>query len=236
MKKKIIAFIPARIDSKSIKKKNIKNFNGKPLIAWTIQQALASECERVIVSTDSLEIKEIALQYGAEVPYLREKKLSSDDTAIEPVILDCLSYLKKNENILPYAIALLMPTSPFRKVEDINKAISIFNENNYTSIVSVSLATANQNPYWMLKENSGKVTLFTGQSLSEIRARRQELPDAYIRNDFIYLFRSKNLYVDKPGLYGDNVKLMKIDENRNDIDINTEKDWKIAEYIFKDEI
>jgi CMP-N-acetylneuraminic acid synthetase len=88
----------------------------------------------------------------------------------------------------------------------------------------------------MLKENSGKVTLFTGQSLSEIRARRQELPDVYIRNDFIYLFRSKNLYVDKPGLYGDNVKLMKIDENRNDIDINTEKDWKIAEYIFKDEI
>ena len=236
MKKNIIAFIPARIDSKSIKKKNIKNFNGKPLIAWTIHQALASECERVIVSTDSLEIKEIALQYGAEVPYLREKKLSSDDTAIEPVILDCLSYLKKNENISPYAIALLMPTSPFRKVEDINKAISIFNENNYTSIVSVSLATANQNPYWMLKENNGKVTLFTGQSLSEIRARRQELPDAYIRNDFIYLFKSKNLYVNKPGLYGDNVKLMKIDENRNDIDINTEKDWKIAEYIFKDEI
>lgn len=236
MKKKIIAFIPARIDSKSIKKKNIKNFNGKPLIAWTIQQALASECERVIVSTDSLEIKEIALQYGAEVPYLREKNLSSDDTAIEPVILDCLNYLKKNENISPFAIALLMPTSPFRKVEDINKAISIFNENNYSSVVSVSLATANQNPYWMLKETNGEVTLFSGESLSEIKARRQELPDVYIRNDFIYLFRSKNLYVNKPGLYGDNVKLMKIDENRNDIDINTEKDWKIAEYIFKDEI
>ncbi len=236
MNKKIIAFIPARIESKSIKKKNIKIFNGKPLIAWTIEQALASECEKIIVSTDSLEIKEIALQYGAEVPYIRDKKLSSDDTAIEPVILDFLSHMRKYEDISPYAIALLMPTSPFRKVEDINKAISIFNTSKYTSVVSVSLSTANQNPHWMLKEIDGEVKLFTGESLSEIKARRQELPDVYIRNDFIYLFSTKNLYSDKPGLYGDNIKLMKIDENRNDIDINTEKDWKIAEYIFKDEI
>ena len=85
----------------------------------------------------------------------------------------------------------------------------------------------------MLKEHNGKVSLSTGQSLNKIKSRRQDLPDIYIRNDFVYVIKTQNLYDKKPNLYGNKIKLMKISDDRYDVDINTKKDWKIAEYIFK---
>jgi CMP-N,N'-diacetyllegionaminic acid synthase len=232
-KKNILAVIPARKGSKSIKNKNIKNFAGQPLIAWTIDQALNSKASRVIVSTDSLEIKKISEDYGAEVPFLRKKSLSNDHVSIEPVIRDVLFFLKQNNDYVPDAVILLMPTSPFRKIEDINKAILEFKKNDCTSVISVTKAEANQNPYWMLKIKNKKVILATGENLSKIRGRRQDLPDIFIRNDFVYIFHPNNLFRGNKGLYGSNPKLMVISSSRDDIDINTEKDWKIAEYLFK---
>ncbi len=232
-----LAIIPARAGSKSIKNKNIKLFNGKPLIGWTIEQALASNLTRVIVTTDSEEIKEIAIQYGAEVPYLRDKTLANDTIGIEPVIIDVLNYVKNHENYMPDCVALLMPTSPFRDISDINKSLEIYQSTGATSVVSVSRAIANNNPYWMLKKDkNNNVVLFTGQELSEIRTRRQDLPEVFIRNDFVYMFNPENLYMDKSGLYGHNVELMKVSDDRIDVDINTEIDWKVAEVLFRDDI
>jgi CMP-N-acetylneuraminic acid synthetase len=89
----------------------------------------------------------------------------------------------------------------------------------------------------MLKEDDeNNVVLFTGQGLSEIKTRRQDLPEVFIRNDFVYMFNPENLYLEKPGLYGCNVELMKVSSERMDIDINTEMDWKAAEVLFKGEI
>jgi CMP-N,N'-diacetyllegionaminic acid synthase len=233
-KKNSLAIIPARGGSKSIKNKNIKSFNGKPLIAWTIEQALASNITRVVVTTDSEEIKEIAIKFGAEVPFLRSKELSSDIMGIEPVIIDVLDYLKDSELYFPDCVALLMPTSPFREINDINIALNIFLNNEVSSVISVTPAVANNNPYWMLKEESNSVVkLFNGQNLSEIKTRRQDLPDVFIRNDFIYALDPKNLYTNNPGLYGENPKLMKVSESRMDVDINTELDWNKAEILFK---
>ncbi len=234
---KSLGIIPARAGSKSIKNKNIKLFNGKPLIVWTIEQALASNLTRVIVTTDSKEIQEIALEHGAEVPYLRDEHLSNDVSGIEPVIIDVLNYLKKNEDYMPNCVALLMPTSPFRNSDDINQSLEIYKNTNATSVVSVSKAIANNNPYWMLKkDNNNNVVLFTGQSLLDIKTRRQELPEVFIRNDFVYILNPKNLYMDNSGLYGEKVKLMQASEERLDIDINTELDWNIAEELFKHRI
>lgn len=231
---KSLAIIPARSGSKSVKNKNIRMFNGKPLIAWTIEQAISSSVSRVVVTTNSEEIRDIAINYGAEVPYLRHEKLSNDTVGIEPVIIDVLEYLKKNESYIPDCIALLMPTSPFRATDDINKSLEMFKNNDVTSVVSVSRAIANQNPHWMLKKNNdGKVILFTNKELSEIKSRRQELPEVFIRNDFVYMFTPKNLYKKKPELYGDKVKLMLVSDERADVDINTEVDWMVAEKIFK---
>ena len=233
MKKKFLIIIAARGGSKSIKNKNILKFNNKPLISWTINQALKVKSAKVVVTTDSKKIKKISENIGAEVPYLRSSYLSNDKIGIEPVIIDMIDYLKITENYLPDAVILLMPTSPFRKINDITRAIKIFNTNLYTSVVSVSKAIANNNPYWMLKEHNGKVSLSTGQSLNKIKSRRQDLPDIYIRNDFVYVIKTQNLYDKKPNLYGNKIKLMKISDDRYDVDINTKKDWKIAEHIFK---
>ena len=228
-----LAIIPARGGSKSIKNKNIRLFNNKPLIAWTIEQALSSNISRVIVTTDSKEIANIALSYGAEVPFLRDDDLATDNMGIEPVLIDVLDYLKESELYLPSCVALLMPTSPFREINDINTALNIFFASGASSVVSVTPAIANNNPHWMLKENSdNSVRLFNGLDLSQIITRRQELPDVFIRNDFVYALDPKNLYTDKPGLYGKNAKLLKVAEGRMDIDINTQLDWDIAEVLF----
>ena len=91
-----LAIIPARGGSKSIKNKNVKLFDGKPLIAWTIEQAIASNVTRVVVTTDCKNIREIAIKYGAEVPYLRSAKLSGDTIGIEPVIIDVKCFSLKS--------------------------------------------------------------------------------------------------------------------------------------------
>jgi CMP-N,N'-diacetyllegionaminic acid synthase len=230
---KSLAIIPARSGSKSIKNKNIRLFNNKPLIAWTIEQALSSDIERIVVTTNCQEIAKIALSYGAEVPFLRSEKLAKDDVAIEPVLIDVLDYLKINELYDPECLVLLMPTSPFREVSDINMALNTFRKERVSSVVSVTPAIANNNPHWMLVESdSGEVSLFNNKNLSEIKPRRQELPNVFIRNDFVYAMDPKNLYADHPGLYGKNAKLMKVSEERLDIDINTQLDWDVAEVLF----
>ena len=227
-----VAIIPARKNSITIKNKNLRLLKGKPLIAWTILQALESNIQRVIVTTDSEEIRDIAEKYGAEVPFLRSEKLSGSKVAIEPVLIDVIDYLNSSEQYSPECIALLMPTSPFRDVKHIDQALNIFKSTNCSAVISVIKAVANNNPHWMLKiVDSGRVRLFTGESLSKIKSRRQDLPDAFIRNDFVYIFKPENLYMNPPGLYGDSPELMVVDSYL-DVDINTERDWVIAENVF----
>jgi len=229
---KIIGIIPARSGSESVHNKNIRSFHGKPLIAWTIECALASNLDRVIVSTNDEEIKAIAENYGAEVPFIRPDNLSDSYSGIEPVLKHSYEYLKEVEKYEADILVMLLPTSPFRHVKDVNIAIKMYINNEVTSVVSVIKAEANVNPHWMLVENGKDIRLFNGKSLSNIQERRQDLPEAFIRNDFVYVLNPKNLYETKPNLYGDNVNLFKISEHRYDIDINTEKDFAIAEAIF----
>lgn len=229
---KIIGIIPARSGSQSIKKKNIRDFHGKPLISWTIESALESNLDRVIVSTNDQETKDIALSFGAEVPFLRPTELANSYSGIESVLKHAYEYFTNVEHYQVDAIVMLLPTSPFRHVEDINNAIEIYKKNEVTSVVSVVKAEANVNPHWMLIENQKGVELFNGEPLINIKDRRQDLPDVYIRNDFVYVLNPKNLFESKPNLYGGEVHLLKISEHRYDIDINTEKDWSIAEAIF----
>lgn len=231
---KIIGIIPARGGSKGIPNKNIKKLYGKPLVAWSIESALKSNLDRVIVTTDSPQIAKIAKKYGAEVPFLRHSKLAQNTTPIEPVLKDVVQWLKKNENYKPDAIILLQSTSPLRQPKHINEAIKIFKNKKPDSIVSVTEAIANNNPYWILKKNDkGKVVLSTGEPLTKIRNRRQELPPHYIRNDLFYLLKPKNLYEKTPNLYGKKVELYETEEIF-DIDINTEDDWSLCIYKIKE--
>ncbi len=139
--KKFICIIPARSSSKEIKNKNIQIVGGKPLIYWTIKEAVKSKFfSKVIVSTDSPKIKKISEKYGAECPFLRPKKLSGDKTPTIQVINHAVRFLKNKMNFTNYDyVVLLQPTSPLRKVSDIDKSIKLFlSKKNSSSLISVS--------------------------------------------------------------------------------------------------
>lgn len=229
----ILGIIPARGGSKRIPGKNTKLVGGKPLIAWTIEAAKQSKLSRVIVSTDDPQIARTAKRYGAEVPFLRPTDLAGDKLGIEPVLLHALEWLAKEEGYYPDAIALLMPTSPLRQAKHINEAIKIFIKEKPDSVVSVIEARANQNPHWVLKKNNkNECVLFTGQPLTKIITRSQDLPPCYSRNDMIYLLNPANLKAKTPNLYGKKVELYVMDDFYN-ADINTPEDLFICRQKMK---
>ena len=129
-----ICIIPARGGSKRIPKKNIQVFNGKPIFGWAIETALASECfQKIIVSTDDNEIANIACKYGAEVPYLRNKKLANDYTTTYEVLVDVVKKLKlKNKYIF-----CLYPTAIFTMIADLKKAFILIKKKNANLICTV---------------------------------------------------------------------------------------------------
>ncbi len=230
---KILGIIPARGGSKRIPKKNITKIGGRPLIAWTIESALKSKLDRVIITTDDQTIAKVAKRYGAEVPFTRPSNLANDKIGIEPVLIHALNWLKENEDYKPDAIALLMPTFPLRQAKHINEAIDIFCQKKPDSVISVIEAKANANPHWIIKKNNqNKVTLFTNKPLTQIATRSQDLPICYSRNDMIYLLRPENLKAKKPNLYGQKVELYVMDDFFN-ADINTPEDLFICRQKMK---
>ncbi|MBI2446476.1 MAG: acylneuraminate cytidylyltransferase family protein [Parcubacteria group bacterium] len=232
---KIIAIIPARGGSLRIRDKNIKNFAGKPLIAWTILEAKKSKLlNRVIVSTDSPVIAKIAKKYGAEVPFLLPNSLTQPSSSIEPVIKYTYEWLIKNKNYKADAIVLLMPPNPLRKTVFIDEAIKIFKKKKPDSVVTVSETPANHTPYWtLIRQKSGKVTLFNGQNIKNIIRISQNFPKkCYGRNDLVYVFKPKNLFEKNSNLYGDKVELY-ITNPLYEADINTPEEWLMTEVKFK---
>ncbi len=229
---KILGIIPARSGSKSIPNKNLKDFCGKPLIAWSILSAKESNLDRVIVSADSEEIIDVAKKYGAETPFIRPNELAQDSVGMEPVLRHAYEWLKKNEGYEPDAIMLLQSTSPLRQSFHINEMIGLFEKSGADSVVAVNETPANHTPYWTLtKDNSGKVTLFDGSPLKDMLVRRQDFPQkCFARNDLGYILKPENLYEPKSNLYGNKVELY---ETQNphlyEADINTESEWQNAE-------
>ena len=201
MSSKTVAFIPARAGSKGIPEKNIKHFSGKPLIAWSIEQALSANLVHdVFVSTDCENIARIAESYGAKVPFLRPKRYSTDESPTEASMLHFCEYLKLNnadyDNFL-----LLQPTSPIRGPERIDDALYLFNESNYDSMLSVSNS---HRFFWHDLQNPKASYDFLK------RPRRQDIPkeDAqYIETGSFYitkistLVEAKNRLGGKVGLY-----------------------------------
>ena len=135
--REILGLIPARGGSKALPHKNIRQFAGKPLIAWTIETALACPMlDRTIVSTDDPEIADVSRHWGAEVPFLRPAELARDDTpGIEPV-LHAVRWLGENEGYRPDYVMVLQPTSPLRTTEDIEAAIQLARDRQADGVVS----------------------------------------------------------------------------------------------------
>jgi len=133
-----VAFIPARGGSKGLPGKNIRMLAGKPLIAWSIEQALQSNLiDRVYVSTDSADISEVARQYGADVPFLRPESLSGDTATTESAMLHFCDWLIDN-NLNFKNFLLIQATSPIRAHGRFDKAISFFEQEKYDSMLAVA--------------------------------------------------------------------------------------------------
>lgn len=181
--KKILAVIPARGGSKGIPEKNIVEVNGRPLIDYTISEALKSKyLDNVIVSTDSEKIAEIAKKCGAEVPFLRPKNLAEDQSKTIDVLINLINQLTATDIFYDY-IVLLQPTQPLRKSFHIDEAIKLAIDNEYKSLLSVNLVQ--EHPILVRTiDNQGRL-----KNLLNINStvRRQDFPTYYKVNGAIYI-------------------------------------------------
>lgn len=229
----VLALIPARGGSKGIKMKNIKEFNGKPLIYWSIK--IAKDCKfinRTIVSTDNLDIKNVAEECGAEVPFIRPSEISQDLSTDSEFIEHCLNFLYKTERKVPDIIVQLRPTYPTRKLEILNDTLEIFIKNfdKYDSLRTVY--KFDKSPYKMYKVKDGNLEpLF--KEVNNIKEPynqcRQILPETYLHNGYIDLIKTATIY-EKNSITGDNIYPYIMDKNEYH-DIDTEDDWKKAENV-----
>lgn len=194
--KTILAVIPARGGSKGIPGKNIKNFLGKPLIYWTIKNALESSyIDRTIVSTDDSNIARISIKCGAQIPSLRSKQLAGDNTPTIDVVLDLLRQLKKRERYIPDFVVLLQPTSPLRKKGDIDQALEILFSNKKRDAV-IAVTEVSESPYGM-KVITAKGFISDFLPGRKRFTRRQDLPKLYKANGAIYICRTDCLLKEK---------------------------------------
>lgn len=183
MDQRVVAIIPARAGSKGIINKNIIDFCGKPLVAWSIEQAKnAQNVEEVFVSTDGENIAEIAQEYGAKV-IRRPKELASDVASSEDALLHAINEIRKEMKI--DNILFLQATSPVRLCEDIEQAIDIFFREQYDSLFSMSILE----DYCLWKKEGKKLVSWTYDYMN--RGRRQEREKLYLENGSIYVFKSK---------------------------------------------
>ena len=222
---KILSVIPARGGSKGIKKKNIVNLNGKPLIAYTIEESLKSKyINRTIVSTDSKEIADISKTYGADVPFMRPKELGLDSTKTIDVLIHALKEVGLNGETYDYVV-LLQPTQPLRKVFHIDESIELLIKNKGDSLVSVSKVKDHPILIRKLLENGEVVNLFNCSS----DVIKDELQDYYMVNGAIYINKiQENLNLNTS--LNDN-KLAYIMEQKYNIDIDDMMDLKLVEII-----
>ncbi|MCB2289054.1 acylneuraminate cytidylyltransferase family protein [Clostridium sp. CS001] len=226
--KKFLAIIPARGGSKGILNKNIMDICGKPLIAYTIEAGKQSKyIDEIVVSTDSDAIKDIAQQYGANVPFLRPEHLANDSAKSIDLVLHAIDFYENNNMCYDYVI-LLQPTSPLRTFEHVDEAIEKLMESNRSSLVS--LREANENPVIMRSienEKLKEVLSFEGPNL-----RRQDLPIFYILNGAIYI-NSNDMLVHKKK-FVDEDSMPYVMSKESSVDIDTMLDAKLVELIIKE--
>jgi len=227
VKHEVLAIIPARGGSKGIPRKNIRNFAGYPLIAYSIAAGLQSErITRVIVSTDDEEIASVARQFGAETPFLRPAELAQDQSTDLPLFEQALQWLRENEGYVPDAVVQLRPTSPIRPVSLVDDAIMMLLDTPDADCVR-GVVSAGQNPYkmWQINPDSGRMSpLLKVEGITEpYNAPRQALPPAYWQTGHIDAIRTRTI-LEKHSLTGD-VILPLIIDSRYTVDIDNLSDW-----------
>jgi CMP-N-acetylneuraminic acid synthetase len=223
-----IAFIFARGGSKGLPGKNIRLLAGKPLIAWSIEHALAiKRIERVIVSTDSREIAAVASDYGAEVPFIRPAELARDDSSEWLAWRHALTFLQESEGTLPEAMLSVPTTSPLRLPIDLENCLDEFSKGDADMVITVS--NAHRNPWFnMVKKSSDGLVRLVIEPASGI-LRRQDAPAVFDMTTVAYVARPQ-FVMQHMGTFSGRVRAVKVPLERA-IDIDTLFDFELAEFL-----
>jgi YrbI family 3-deoxy-D-manno-octulosonate 8-phosphate phosphatase len=231
-KAEVLAVIPARGGSKGIPRKNVRNFAGHPLIAYSIEAGLRAETvTRVIVSTDDEEIAAVARQYGAEVPFLRPSEFAQDQSLDLPVFQHVVDWLAEYENYHPEVVVQLRPTSPVRPPALVDEAVRLLLDHPEADSVR-GVVPAGQNPHkmWRIDPLSGQMLpLLEVEGIAEpYNAPRQALPPVFWQTGHIDAIRPA---VFKTGSMSGRVILPVMVDPSYTVDIDSPKDWARSEWL-----
>lgn len=222
-----LAVIPARGGSKRIPRKNIKIFGGKPMIAWSIEAALQSACfDRVIVSTDDVEIAEVASAYGAEVPFMRPAELSDDNTATAPVIAHAIAWHNSYDKQVD-AVCCIYATAPFVSARYLQQGLQILQDSGADFAFSVTSYSFPIQRAIRITSNQ-RVEMFQPEHFS---TRSQDLEEAWHDAGQFYWGTSNAWLAQKPLFSHDSAPVLLPRHRVQDID--TLEDWARAELMFK---
>lgn len=235
-KPEVLAVIPARGGSKGIPRKNIRDFAGFPLIAYSIVAATQSKMvTRTLVSTDDEEIAAVARQFGAETPFLRPAEFAQDNTTDLPVFEHALKWLEDNEGYVPDVVVQLRPTSPVRPIACVDDAVKLLLSKPEADSVR-GVVEADQCPYkmWQVDASSGAMhPLLEVEGIPEAyNAPRQQLPKAYWQIGHIDAIRPRAI-LEGNSMSG-RVILPLFMDARFTVDIDTLRDWQQAEWLVRE--
>jgi len=223
-----VAFIFARGGSKGLPGKNVRPLAGKPLIGWAIEHAKAvKEIRRVIVSTDSKEIAEVAKEQGAEVPFIRPVELAQDDSPEWLSWRHALEYLQNNEGKLPDAMVSIPTTSPLRHPSDIKNCLDKYKKNDSDVIITVS--EAHRNPWFNMVQQRADDSVELVMSSKSGVSRRQDAPQVFDVTTVAYVLRPE-FVLTNDSLFSGRVHAVEVPLERS-IDIDTVYDFELAEFL-----
>ncbi|MDP2761559.1 MAG: acylneuraminate cytidylyltransferase family protein [Sideroxyarcus sp.] len=226
---KATALIFARGGSKGLPGKNIRSLGGKPLIAWSIEHALAvNRIERVIVSTDSGEIAAVAREYGAEVPFLRPAELARDDSPEWLAWRHALNYLLDTDGALPEAMVSVPTTAPLRLPLDIENCLDEYEKGDADMVITVT--DAHRSPYFNMVKTHPDGTVGLVIPPQSAIARRQDAPAVYDMATVAYVARPEFVMTHNATFEG-RVRAVHVPTERA-VDIDTLLDFQIAECLF----
>lgn len=221
-----LAIIPARGGSKRILRKNIKEFCGKPIIAWSIEAAKISGCfDRIVVSTDDAEIADVARRYGAEIPFMRPAELSDDYVGTIPVIAHAISQCVGQED--PVAVCCIYPAAPLIQAADLQRGFSLLMEHRSDYVVPVTrYGFPIQRAIHIT--DAGRMAMFSPEHFG---TRSQDLVEAYHDAGQFYWGRA-SAWLNQHALFGEQSLPLILPRHRVQ-DIDTLEDWHRAELLFQ---
>ncbi len=217
--------------------KNTRPLAGKPLIRYTIEAALDSKLDRVIVSTEDERIASLARDFGAEVPFLRPEELATDEASSLSVLLHCLKHIEGKEKFFPDVVAFLQPTSPFRTGKHIEAGLDMLQKSGVDSVIGVCEVEPSFHPYSTYeKDENDNLREFI--EIQKKPLRSQDFPKLYRLNDALFISRRR--YFDVVNEYSPcfNPKSVKgiVMDRVSSISIDDEFDFLLAEFVVRSEL